>query len=135
MKEKEFKAFIEDNKKTIEKKAKAAAELHDKECNQKYGDGKPYSFHLEMVARYAIRWGYLVCGNVGHVIPIIFGAYKWINSQMYAQNFNYVLTDKTCSMPNDVYKHYSKFVWDTIQKYNYFIYSDYFKTHNITYVM
>lgn len=75
MKEKEFNAFIEANNKTIEKIAKAAAELHDKECNQKYGDGKPYSFHLEMVAKYVMRWGYLVCGNIGHIIPMIFSAY------------------------------------------------------------
>jgi (p)ppGpp synthase/HD superfamily hydrolase len=75
MKEKEFKDFIETKKKTIEKIAKAAADLHDKECNQKYDEDKPYSFHLEMVAKYVMRWGYLVCGNIGHIIPMIFSAY------------------------------------------------------------
>ena len=52
-----------------------AANLHDIECNQKYGGGKPYSFHLRMVANYAIKWCYLVCEDEQHIIPIIFGAY------------------------------------------------------------
>ena len=52
-----------------------AANLHDIECNQKYGGGKPYSFHLRMVANYAIKWCYLVCEDEQHIVPIIFGAY------------------------------------------------------------
>ena len=66
--------------------------------------------------------------------PIIFGAYKWMNSKMYARNFGYTLTDTTYPMPVELYKETSNFVWKTIQKYNYFIYSDYFKKHNVTYI-
>lgn len=67
--------------------------------------------------------------------PIIFGAYKWMNSKMYARNFDYVLLDSEFAYPEDSYKENSKYVWNTIQKFNYFIYSDYFKNANIkTYV-
>ena len=59
--------------------------------------------------------------------PIIFGAHKWINSKMYAIDFDYVLTDTSFSLPDDYYKEMSNYVWDTIQKFNYFIYTDYFK--------
>ncbi len=67
--------------------------------------------------------------------PIIFGAYKWMNSKMYAIDFDYVLLDESFPLPEDSYKDTSEFVWNTIQKYNYFIYSDYFANENIkTYV-
>ena len=75
MKRKDFVKIIEDNKDLIKKIKETAANLHDNECNQKYGEGKPYSYHLNMVADAAMDYGHLVCGNVGHVIPIIFGAY------------------------------------------------------------
>ena len=60
---------------TIMEIGEDAANLHDIECNQKYGGGKPYSFHLRMVANYAIKWCYLVCEDEQHIVPIIFGAY------------------------------------------------------------
>ena len=66
--------------------------------------------------------------------PIIFGAYKWINSKMYARNFTYTLLDTYYPMPNELYNETSQFVWKTIQKYNYFIYTDYFKKNNVTYI-
>ena len=49
--------------------------LHDVTCNQKYGDNEPYSFHLNMVADFAMKYGYFVCYTEEHIIPIIFGAY------------------------------------------------------------
>ena len=52
-----------------------ASYIHDNVCNQKYGDNLPYSFHLEMVARFAMDWCHLVCEYEHHIIPIIFGAY------------------------------------------------------------
>ncbi len=33
---------------------------HDVVCNQKYNDTLPYSFHLNIVAEQAKKWGYLV---------------------------------------------------------------------------
>lgn len=51
-------------------------ERHDVFANQKYGDTLPYSFHLDMVARQASKWSYLLdnqndkyitlCGVWGH---------------------------------------------------------------------
>ena len=64
--------------------------------------------------------------------PIIFGAYKWMNSKMYAIDFDYVLLDTDFALPQDYYNEKSEFVWNTIQKFNYFIYADYFAGENIT---
>jgi len=65
----------EENEVVIKGIAEAATKLHDVDCNQKYGDNLPYSFHLEMVARFAMDWCHLVCEYEHHIIPIIFGAY------------------------------------------------------------
>ena len=70
-----FKAFIADNKDVINAIKNEASELHDVICNQKYGDNKPYSFHLCMVADLAMEYGHIVCEYEHHIIPIIFGAY------------------------------------------------------------
>ena len=75
MKKELFEAFIHANIGVIEDIKSRAAKLHDIDCNQKYGEGKPYSFHLNMVAEYAMKWGYLICEYEHHIIPIIFGAY------------------------------------------------------------
>ena len=65
----------EENEVVIKGIAEAAAKLHDVTCNQKYGEDKPYSYHLEMVAKYTKDWCHLVCEYEHHIIPIIFGAY------------------------------------------------------------
>ena len=79
MKREDFIDFIarEENEVLIKGIEKAACELHDITCNQKYGDGLPYSFHLKMVAKCVMDWCHLVIPNGGerHIIPIIFGAY------------------------------------------------------------
>ena len=75
MKRKDYVKVIEDNKDLIKKIKESAGTLHDIECNQKYGGGKPYSYHLNMVADAAMDYGHMICDNVDHVIPIIFGAY------------------------------------------------------------
>lgn len=59
----------------INKIAEEASKIHDIDCNQKYGSDKPYSFHLRMVALYAMKWFNLVCEYEHHIVPIIFGAY------------------------------------------------------------
>lgn len=65
---------IKENEAIIKNIAKNAAQLHDICCNQKY-DGKPYSFHLNMVATFAMDYCHFVCFEEKHIIPIIFGAY------------------------------------------------------------
>ena len=55
-----------------------ASYIHDNVCNQKYGDGLPYSYHLKMVADTAIEYGHLYCEHEhheNHILPIVFGAY------------------------------------------------------------
>ena len=76
MKREVFEAFVSDRKnmETIDKICYYAARLHDVDVNQKY-DNKPYSFHLEMVAHYVMKWGDKVCYEERHIIPLIFGAY------------------------------------------------------------
>lgn len=76
MKKEQFDEFLNkfDNSVTLGKIATEAATLHDIKCNQKY-DGKPYSFHLNMVADFAMKYGYMVCEYEYHIIPMLFGAY------------------------------------------------------------
>lgn len=50
-----------------------AAELH-KDVNQTYGD-KPYVYHLDMVAEFAMHFGHLVCESETDIAKIIFGSY------------------------------------------------------------
>ena len=70
-----FEKFIMENAELIGDIKATAYYLHDIKCNQKYGNGKPYSFHLGMVAEYAAKWLWKICGEEKHIIPIIFGAY------------------------------------------------------------
>lgn len=67
--------FLQENKSLIDSIKDEAFRLHDVECNQKYGDGLPYSYHLGMVAEYATKWMWMVCGDESHILPIIFGAF------------------------------------------------------------
>lgn len=71
----EYNKFIDDNFYVIQRIRRHASHLHDVEVNQLYGNGHPYSYHLKMVAQYALQYAYLVCEDIGHVIPVIFGAY------------------------------------------------------------
>lgn len=75
MKREVFEAFVSTNMGVIKAIGAHAAKLHDIDCNQKYGEDKPYSFHLNMVAEYAMKWGHMICEYEYHIIPIIFGAY------------------------------------------------------------
>lgn len=75
MKREEFEKFINDNASLINEIKEKASYEHDVECNQKYGENLPYSFHLNMVADMAMKYGHIVCFYENHIIPIIFGAY------------------------------------------------------------
>ena len=75
MKREEFEKFINDNASLINEIKEKASYEHDVECNQKYGENLPYSFHLNMVADMAMKYGHIVCFYEHHIIPIIFGAY------------------------------------------------------------
>lgn len=71
-----FEQFMQDseNAKKIDAIRKDAFELHDVDCNQKYGDGLPYSHHLNMVFEIAVKNLHKVCAYEYHIIPILFGA-------------------------------------------------------------
>lgn len=75
MKRELVEQFLHDNAEKIADIKSTAGYLHDVDCNQKYGNGLPYSFHLNMVADYAMKWLHLVCMEEKDIIPIIFGAY------------------------------------------------------------
>lgn len=74
-KKEQFEEFMRDNAGLIGDICEAACNLHDVDCNQKYGDGKPYSVHLKMVADCAMEWISETCEREEDIIPIIFGAY------------------------------------------------------------
>lgn len=103
MKREDFIDFIarEENEVIIKGIEKAACDLHDITCNQKYGDGLPYSFHLKMVAKYAMDWCHLVCYEPKHIIPIIFGAYFHDAIEDARMTYNDILkTAETFMNPN-----------------------------------
>ena len=54
---------------------RCAAHTAHSDVNQFYGNGLPYSYHLDSVARYAIKYGHLVCNRHQDVLPLMFGAY------------------------------------------------------------
>jgi (p)ppGpp synthase/HD superfamily hydrolase len=70
-----FDKYVLEHSGVIDSIKEAASELHDITCNQKYGDNLPYSYHLCMVANAATEYGYVVCNDEHHILPIIFGAY------------------------------------------------------------
>lgn len=54
---------------------RCAAHTAHSDVNQFYGNELPYSYHLDSVARYAIKYGHLVCNRHQDVLPLMFGAY------------------------------------------------------------
>lgn len=52
-----------------------AAHTAHSDVNQFYGNGLPYSYHLDSVAEYVRRYGHLVCNLHQDVLPLMFGAY------------------------------------------------------------
>ena len=74
MEQKDFQAALERHESLIEGIRAAAHDLHAS-VNQTYGQGLPYSYHLDMVADNAMRYGHLVCAQESDVLPLLFGAY------------------------------------------------------------
>ena len=54
---------------------RCAAHTAHSDVNQFYGNGLPYSYHLDSVAKYAIKYGHLVCNRQQDILPLMFGAY------------------------------------------------------------
>ena len=54
---------------------RCAAHTAHSDVNQFYGNGLPYSYHLDSVAKYAIKYGHLVCDRQQDLLPLMFGAY------------------------------------------------------------
>ena len=52
-----------------------AAHTTHSDVNQFYGNGLPYSYHLDSVAECVRRYGHLVCNLHQDVLPLMFGAY------------------------------------------------------------
>ena len=74
MKREVFEDFLKENEDSILRIKERARRLHDIDVNQQYGN-KPYSFHLNMVADYAMKWGHYQCFDKRDILPIIFAAY------------------------------------------------------------
>ena len=54
---------------------RCAAHTAHSDVNQFYGNGLPYSYHLDSVAKYAIKYGHLVCNRQQDILPLMFGTY------------------------------------------------------------
>lgn len=65
--EKNFRQQIED--------IRCAAHAAHADVNQFYGDGKPYGYHLDMVARQVHEFGHLICKEENDILPLYFAAY------------------------------------------------------------
>lgn len=84
--------FVYDTDNTvIDRMRKDAFNLHDVECNQKYGDGEPYSYHLDMVFTEAVDNLHEVCPYEYHIIPILFGALFHDAIEDARQSYNDIL--------------------------------------------
>jgi (p)ppGpp synthase/HD superfamily hydrolase len=69
-----FETCLVKHAEEIENIKQAAHELH-RSVNQTYGEGLPYSYHLDMVVNNVVEFGYLVCASENDVLPLMFGAY------------------------------------------------------------
>ena len=69
-----FTDSLSANKHIIDDIRCAAHTVHS-DVNQFYGNGLPYSYHLDSVAEYVRRYGHLVCNLRQDVLPLMFGAY------------------------------------------------------------
>jgi len=69
-----FERIVTDLDSVINDIKNVASNIHDVDCNQKYGQF-PYSYHLNCVADLAKSFGFAVCHYEHHILPIIFGAY------------------------------------------------------------
>ena len=68
MTKQEFEACLEKHADEIERIRQSAHELH-RSVNQTYGDGLPYSYHLDMVVSNVREFGHLVCASEEDVLP------------------------------------------------------------------
>jgi (p)ppGpp synthase/HD superfamily hydrolase len=70
----QFEASLEQFADKIEQIEKLAHDLH-RSVNQTYGEGLPYSYHLDMVVSNVSEFGHLVCTSEQDVLPLFFGGY------------------------------------------------------------
>lgn len=59
---------------TIAEIRESAHNLHN-DVGQTYDDKHPYGYHLDMVADGVHRYGYAVCADERHIVPLFFGAF------------------------------------------------------------
>lgn len=74
MTKQEFEACLEKHADKIERIKQSAHELH-RNVNQSYGEGLPYSYHLDMVVNNVREFGHMVCASENDVLPLMFGGY------------------------------------------------------------
>ena len=74
MTKQEFEACLERHADEIERIKQSAHELH-RSVNQSYGEGLPYSYHLDMVVNNVREFGHMVCASENDVLPLMFGGY------------------------------------------------------------
>lgn len=74
MTKQEFEACLERHADKIERIKQSAHELH-RNVNQSYGEGLPYSYHLDMVVNNVREFGHMVCASENDVLPLMFGGY------------------------------------------------------------
>jgi len=74
MTKQEFETCLERHADEIERIKQSAHELH-RNVNQSYGEGLPYSYHLDMVVNNVREFGHMVCASENDVLPLMFGGY------------------------------------------------------------
>lgn len=70
----DFQQCLQQKAETIKAIRTVAHQIHA-DVNQTYGEGRPYSLHLDMVADAICRFGHAVCRDDKAVLPLVFGAY------------------------------------------------------------
>ena len=90
MTKEEFSACLDRQSCQLETIREQAHELHQS-VNQTYGEGLPYSYHLDMVADNVREFGHLVCAGVDDVQPLFFGAYFHDSIEDARQTYNDVM--------------------------------------------
>ena len=90
MEKETFIESLEQQAPQIEKIKLSAHQLHQS-VNQLYGEGLPYSYHLDMVVSNVREFGHLVCAGPDDVLPLVFGGYFHDSIEDARQTYNDVM--------------------------------------------
>ena len=98
-----FEKYLADNKALLHTIESTACILHAN-VNQMYANNLPYSHHLTMVAKYALRYGHLAAKTEEDVIVLISAAWLHDTIEDTRQTYNNILRLLSQIMPQYAYK-------------------------------